>query len=68
VIRCLVERDRIRMGFTVGQIAWRLGITPAEYQRIVAGERSCGTPCGQPCFGAFSSGAGWRADVVLGHP
>ena len=29
------ERDRIRLGFTVGQITWRLGITPAECQRIV---------------------------------
>ena len=33
-----LERDRIRLGFTVGQIAWRLGITRAEYERIVAGE------------------------------
>jgi len=34
----LLERDRIRFGFTVGQVAYRLGISPAEYRRLVAGE------------------------------
>jgi hypothetical protein len=33
-----LERDRIRSGFTVGQIAWRLGNSPAEYRRLIAGE------------------------------
>ena len=27
----LLERDRIRFGFTVGQAAYRLGLTPAQY-------------------------------------
>ncbi|HYJ60415.1 MAG TPA: helix-turn-helix transcriptional regulator [Actinomycetota bacterium] len=33
----LLERDRIRLGFTVGQIAYRLGISPAEYHCLIAG-------------------------------
>ena len=28
---CLLERDRTRFGFTVGQAAYRLGLTPAQY-------------------------------------
>ena len=33
----LLERDRLRSGFTVGQVAYRLGISPAEYRRLIAG-------------------------------
>ena len=33
----LLERDRIRFGFTVGQAAYRLGISPAQYRRLSAG-------------------------------
>ena len=33
----LLERDRIRFGFTVGQVADRLGISPAKYRRLIAG-------------------------------
>ena len=34
----MLERDRRRRGFTVGQVAWRLGISPAEYRSLEAGE------------------------------
>jgi len=34
----LLERDRIRFGFTVGRVAHRLGISPAEYRRLIAHE------------------------------
>ena len=33
-----LERDRIRRGFTVGQFAWRLGLTPPEYRALIPGE------------------------------
>ena len=36
-LAALPERDRIRFGFTVGQAAYRLGISPAEYRRLIAG-------------------------------
>jgi hypothetical protein len=26
-------------GFTVGQVAWRLGVKPQEYQELEAGQR-----------------------------
>jgi len=32
-------RDRERFGFTVGQVAWRLRITRAEYLAIESGTR-----------------------------
>ncbi len=35
----MLERDRIRRGFTVGQVAWRLGISQREYRELVAGTR-----------------------------
>ena len=31
----LLERDRIRFGFTVGQAAYRLGLTPAQYRALL---------------------------------
>ena len=31
----LLERDRIRFGFTVGQAAYRLGLTPAQYRAVL---------------------------------
>jgi len=34
----MLERDRIRFGFTVGQVAYRLGISPEEYRRLIADE------------------------------
>jgi hypothetical protein len=33
----MLEKDP-RRGFTVGQVAWRLGISPAEYRLLEAGE------------------------------
>jgi transcriptional regulator with XRE-family HTH domain len=32
-------RDRERAGFTVGQVAYRLGVGPAEYRELEAGMR-----------------------------
>jgi len=34
----LLKKDRQRHGFTVGQVAWGLGITSAEYRALEAGE------------------------------
>jgi transcriptional regulator with XRE-family HTH domain len=35
----LLRRDRERYGLRIGQAAWLLGITPAEYRRLERGER-----------------------------
>jgi hypothetical protein len=37
--REMLERDRMANGFTVGQVAWRLGMSPAQYREHVEGER-----------------------------
>ena len=31
----LLERDRVRFGFTVGQAAYRLGLTSAQYRALL---------------------------------
>jgi plasmid maintenance system antidote protein VapI len=36
----VLERGRERLGFTVGQVAYRVGVTPAEYRDLLAGRRS----------------------------
>jgi transcriptional regulator with XRE-family HTH domain len=36
----LLRRDRQRRGFTIGQVAWRLGVKPQEYRELEAGTRS----------------------------
>jgi transcriptional regulator with XRE-family HTH domain len=33
----MLKRDRHRAGFTVGQVAWRLGVSPREYRELEAG-------------------------------
>jgi hypothetical protein len=33
----MLAEDRRRRGFTVGQVAWRLGLTPREYREFEAG-------------------------------
>ncbi len=33
----MLEQDRKRRGFTVGQVAWRLGISAGEYRELEAG-------------------------------
>jgi transcriptional regulator with XRE-family HTH domain len=33
----MLERDRRRRGFTVGQVAWRLGVSPQEYRELESG-------------------------------
>ncbi len=35
----MLKRDRRRRGFTVGQVAWRLGVSVREYRELEAGER-----------------------------
>ena len=34
----MLEQDRRRRGFTVGQVAWRLGVKPQEYRALEAGD------------------------------
>jgi transcriptional regulator with XRE-family HTH domain len=36
----MLEDDRRRAGWSVGQVAWRLGVSVPEYQAIEAGDRS----------------------------
>jgi predicted transcriptional regulator len=36
----MLEHDRRRAGWSVGQAAWRLGVSPAEYRELEAGARS----------------------------
>jgi hypothetical protein len=33
----MLEEDRRRGGVTVGQVAWRLGVKPKEYQELEGG-------------------------------
>jgi helix-turn-helix protein len=37
-LRQMLEQDRLARGFTVGQVAWRLGVTVREYRELVDGE------------------------------
>jgi hypothetical protein len=34
----MLERDSRRRGVTVGQVAWRLGVSPQEYRELEAGK------------------------------
>jgi DNA-binding XRE family transcriptional regulator len=36
----MLEQDRRRAGWSVGEAAWRLGVSVREYREIEAGERS----------------------------
>jgi hypothetical protein len=36
----LLRNDRERQGFTIGQVAWRLGVRAQEYRELEAGTRS----------------------------
>ena len=36
----MLEDDRRRAGWSVGQAAWRLGVSIREYRELEAGERS----------------------------
>jgi transcriptional regulator with XRE-family HTH domain len=36
----MLAEDRRRRGLTVGQVAWRLGVSPREYRELEAGTRS----------------------------
>ncbi len=33
----MLQTDRERRGFTVGQAAWRVGVKPEEYRELKAG-------------------------------
>ena len=36
----MLEHDRRQAGWSVGQAAWRLGVSPREYPELEAGRRS----------------------------
>ena len=36
----MLEQDRTRAGWSVGQAAWRLGVSVSQYREIEAGDRS----------------------------
>jgi hypothetical protein len=55
--------DRERRGFTVGQVAWRVGLKPQEYPELEAGIRS-------PDFDTWDRVCklyGWPETFVSGH-
>jgi predicted transcriptional regulator len=35
----MLEEDRRRAGWSMGQVAWRLGVSVHEYRELEAGER-----------------------------
>ena len=39
MLPAMLEHDRTRAGWSVGQAAWRLGVSVREYREIEAGER-----------------------------
>lgn len=39
MLPAMLENDRTRAGWSVGQAAWRLGITEREYRELEGGER-----------------------------
>jgi hypothetical protein len=58
------KKDRERRGFTIGQVAWRLGVTPHEYRELEAGIHS-------PDFetwGRICKLYGWPQTFVEGSP
>jgi predicted transcriptional regulator len=40
MFRKMIEEDRRRGGWSIGQVAWRLGISVREYRELEAGKRS----------------------------
>jgi DNA-binding XRE family transcriptional regulator len=40
MLPAMLEHDRKQAGWSVGQAAWRLGVTVREYRKIEAGARS----------------------------
>jgi hypothetical protein len=40
MFRKMLEEDRKRAGWSVGQAAWRLGVSIREYRKLEAGARS----------------------------
>lgn len=39
MFRKMLEEDRLRAGWSIGQAAWRLGVSIREYRELEAGER-----------------------------
>jgi DNA-binding XRE family transcriptional regulator len=39
ILPAMLEQARIRAGWSVGQAAWRLGVSVREYRGLDAGER-----------------------------
>jgi hypothetical protein len=38
MLPAMLEQDRRRAGWSVGQVAWRLGVSVGEYREIEGGE------------------------------
>jgi transcriptional regulator with XRE-family HTH domain len=56
----LLRRDRRRLGLSVGQVAWRLGVKVPEYRELEAGTR-------WPSWDAFDRAArlyGWPQTFI----
>ena len=59
----MLEQDRKRAGWSVGQAAWRLGVSVREYREVEVGTRS-------PTFdtwGRISKLFGWPQTFVGGR-
>ena len=40
MLPAMLEHDRRQVGWSVGQAAWRLGVSVREYRELEAGDRS----------------------------
>ena len=58
----MLEGDRRRAGWSVGQAAWRLGVSVREYREIEAGERWPSWDVRSPSTRLF----GWPQTLVEG--
>ena len=56
----MLENDRKRAGWSVGQAAWRLGVTIREYRELETGTRS---PSFESGTGSAVSGSAIRGET-----
>ena len=56
----MLEHDRKQSGWSVGQTAWRLGVSIREYREIEAGER----PPSWEMWDRICKTFGWRQTFV----
>ena len=55
----LLRKDRERQGFSIAQVAWRLGVKPQEYRELEAGACAPDFDTWDRIYRLY----GWPADV-----